>query len=107
MPFIGRNIRVLVISRLSWATRETEGSCGRQGGHVDNTRGRRDDRKQEEAGAVFPVISHPIASSPPLRLFASLARDRRAATGLTTLSAPLAAHQVHPAARAARLRRQP
>jgi hypothetical protein len=74
---------------------------------VDNTRGRRDDREHDEAGAVFRVMSHPIASSPRLRPSAFLARDRRAATGLTTLRAPRAARPVPPAAQVASPRRRP
>jgi hypothetical protein len=41
MPFIGRNIHVLVISPLSWAPREIESRRGRKGGHVDHIRGQR------------------------------------------------------------------
>jgi hypothetical protein len=72
MSFIGRNIHVLVISRLSWATRETKAG-GRQGGHVDNARGRRGDREHDEAEAVFGVMLRPIASSLPPGFFAFMA----------------------------------
>jgi uncharacterized protein len=37
---------------------------------VDDTRGRRDDREQDEAEAVFRVMLRPIASSLPLGFFA-------------------------------------
>jgi hypothetical protein len=40
---------------------------------VDNTRGRRDDRDQDEAQAVFRVMLRPIAATLPLGFFAFMA----------------------------------